>query len=85
MSLALHGEITAKNGAVIQGNFDTYPVVRMDEAPAKINVHIMENDALPGGVGEPGVPPVAPALANAWFAATGERLREMPFRKAGIV
>jgi isoquinoline 1-oxidoreductase beta subunit len=57
----------------------------MDEAPAKINVHIMENDALPGGVGEPGVPPVAPALANAWFAATGERLREMPFRKAGIV
>ena len=85
MSLALHGEISAKNGVVVQGNFDTYPVVRMSESPARINVHIMEVDALPGGVGEPGGPPVAPALANAWFAATGQRLREMPFRKAGIV
>ncbi len=85
MSIAMHGEISAANGAVVQGNFDTYPVVRMSESPAKINTYIMPVDATPGGVGEPGVPPVAPAIANAWFAATGQRLREMPFRKAGIV
>jgi isoquinoline 1-oxidoreductase beta subunit len=85
MSLALHGEISAKDGAIVQGNFDTYPIVRMSQSPAAIHVHIMDIDAPPGGVGEPGVPPVAPAIANAWFAATGERLREMPFRKAGIV
>lgn len=85
MSLTLHGEITAKNGAVVQGNFDTYPVVRIDEAPAEIDVHIMTIDAPPGGVGEPGVPPVAPAIANAWFAATGTRIRELPFRNAGVV
>ena len=82
MSLALHGELTARNGRIVQGNFDTYPVVRMSEAPSAIHVHIMDVDAPPGGVGEPGVPPVAPAIANAWFAATGERLREMPFRKS---
>lgn len=84
MSLALHGEITAKNGAVVQGNFDTYPVVRMNEAPAAINVHIMDVDAPPGGVGEPGVPPVAPAIANAYFAATGNRIRELPLRNSGL-
>ena len=84
MSLALHGEITAQNGAIVQGNFDTYPVVRMNEAPTAINVHIMESDAPPGGVGEPGVPPVAPAIANAYFAATGIRVRELPFRNSGL-
>jgi len=84
MSLALHGEITAKNGAVVQGNFDTYPVVRMNEAPAAINVHIMDVDAPPGGVGEPGVPPVAPAIVNAYFAATGNRIRELPLRISGL-
>jgi isoquinoline 1-oxidoreductase beta subunit len=84
MSLALYGAITAKDGAIVEGNFDTYPMVRMSEAPAKINVHIMDTGGSPGGVGEPGVPPVAPALANAWFAATGERIRELPLRSAGI-
>jgi len=84
MSLALHGEITAKNGAVVQGNYDTYPVVRMNEAPAAINVHIMDVDAPPGGVGEPGVPPVAPAITNAYFAATGNRIRELPLRNSGL-
>jgi isoquinoline 1-oxidoreductase beta subunit len=86
MSLAMHGALTAKDGAIQQDNFDTYPLVRIGEAPERINVHIMETEqAPPGGIGEPGVPPVAPALANAWFAATGERIREMPFRNAGIV
>ena len=84
MSLALHGEITAKNGAVVQGNFDDYPVVRMNETPTAINVHIMDVDAPPGGVGEPGVPPVAPAIANACFAATGKRIRELPLRNSGL-
>ena len=84
MSLTLHGEITAKNGGIVQGNFDTYPVVRMDEAPRAINVHIVPSDARPGGVGEPGVPPVAPAICNAIFAATGKRIRELPLRKANL-
>ena len=84
MSLALHGEITAEGGAVVQGNFDNYPVVRMNEAPTAINVHIMDVDAPPGGVGEPGVPPVAPAIVNAYFAATGNRIRELPLRNSGL-
>ncbi|MBT8088020.1 MAG: molybdopterin-dependent oxidoreductase, partial [Gammaproteobacteria bacterium] len=84
MSLALHGEITAKDGAVVEGNFDSYPVLRMEEAPDAIDVHIIESTALPGGVGEPGVPPVAPAIVNAWFAATGQRIRELPLRNAGM-
>ena len=84
MSLALHGEISAKDGAIVQGNFDTYPVVRMNEAPRTINVHIVDSDAKPGGVGEPGVPPVAPAICNAIFAATGKRIRELPLRKANL-
>ncbi|MDH5622431.1 MAG: molybdopterin-dependent oxidoreductase [Gammaproteobacteria bacterium] len=84
MSIALHGEITAKDGAVVQGNYDTYPMVRMDEAPEAIHSHIMETDAPPGGVGEPGVPPIAPAIVNAYFAATGNRVRELPLRNAGL-
>ena len=84
MSIALHGEITTKDGAVIQGNYDTYPVVRMSEAPDTIHVHIMESTAPPGGVGEPGVPPVAPAIVNAYYAATGKRIRELPLRNAGL-
>ena len=83
MSIALHGEITAKDGAIVQGNFDTYPVVRLNEAPAVIHTHIMVSNAPPGGVGEPGVPPVSPAIANAYFAATGKRLRELPLRGTG--
>jgi isoquinoline 1-oxidoreductase beta subunit len=85
MSLALHGEITAKAGVIEQGNYDTYPVVRMSEVPKAINVHIMQVDAPPGGVGEPGVPPVAPAIVNAYFAATGKRVRELPLKKVGAV
>ena len=85
MSLALHGEITAKDGVIEQGNYDTYPVIRMSEVPKAINVHIMEVDAPPGGVGEPGVPPVAPAIVNAYFAATGKRVRELPLKRVGVV
>ena len=84
MSIALHGEITAKDGAVVQGNYDTYPVVRMSEAPEAVHVHIMDSTAAPGGVGEPGVPPVAPAIVNAYYAATGKRIRELPLPKSGM-
>lgn len=79
LSHALHGEITFENGAVVENNFDGYPVCRMEEAP-HVEVDILASDRVPGGVGEPGVPPVAPALANAIFAATGKRIRRLPVR-----
>ena len=84
MSIALHGAITAKDGAIEQGNFHDYPVVRMSESPKAINVHVIESTAKPGGVGEPGVPPVAPAICNAIFAATGKRIRELPLDTATL-
>jgi isoquinoline 1-oxidoreductase beta subunit len=85
MSLTLHGDITGKDGAIVQGNFDTYPVLRMNEAPRAINVHVMQSTAKPGGVGETGVPPVAPAICNAIFAATGKRVRELPLRNVSLI
>jgi isoquinoline 1-oxidoreductase beta subunit len=84
-SIALTGEITATNGAVDQSNFDTYPVARIKEAPQQTNVYLVENDAPPAGIGEPGVPPYIPALCNAIFAATGKRVRELPLSKMKFV
>jgi isoquinoline 1-oxidoreductase beta subunit len=83
LSLAKYGEVTFKDGKVQQGNFDDFPVVRIDEAPLVTNVHIVPVDAdtPPSGVGEPGVPPFAPALINAIFAATGKRIRALPIGK----
>jgi isoquinoline 1-oxidoreductase subunit beta len=80
LSLAKYGEITLKNGRVEQSNFNDYPVVRHDESPAVTNTHIVENgsEVPAAGVGEPGVPPFAPALCNAIFAATGKRIRRLP-------
>ncbi len=77
LSLALNGDITMKDGRVEQRNFHDYPILRIDALP-EIHVHIVESDELPTGVGEPGVPPVAPAVANAVFAATGQRIRDLP-------
>lgn len=77
LSAALHGAITLKNGRVEQDNFDTYPPVRMNETP-RIEVHIVPSPEPPGGVGEPGVPPIAPAVANALFAVSGIRVRSLP-------
>lgn len=78
LSAALGGEITLVKGAVQQGNFDGYPVLRMSQMP-QVEVHIVASNEKPSGVGEPGVPPLAPALANALFAATGKRWRRLPF------
>ena len=84
-SLALFGEITATNGIIDQSNFNNYPITRMNRAPRQISVHVVESDAPPAGVGEPGVPPFAPALYNAVFAATGKRVRELPLSKTKLV
>ncbi|HEX7703748.1 MAG TPA: molybdopterin cofactor-binding domain-containing protein [Kofleriaceae bacterium] len=79
MSNALHGRITVKAGAVVESNFRDYKLLRMPEAPKQIHIELVPSEMYPGGAGEPGVPPVAPAIANAWFALTGVRLRSFPF------
>ncbi|MCM2316994.1 MAG: xanthine dehydrogenase family protein molybdopterin-binding subunit, partial [Thermoanaerobaculia bacterium] len=79
LSAALHGEVTFEKGRVQQSNFHDYPALRMNEMP-EVEVHIADSKDSMGGVGEPGLPPVAPAVANAIFAATGTRLRSLPFR-----
>jgi isoquinoline 1-oxidoreductase beta subunit len=81
MSSARFGEITAKDGRIQQSNFDDYLVARIGDAPREVNVHLVESTAPPGGVGEPGLPPFAPALCNAIFAATGKRVRSLPISK----
>jgi isoquinoline 1-oxidoreductase beta subunit len=83
-SVARSGEITAKNGVIEQSNFDTYPVARINEAPYQTNVYLVESDAPPAGVGEPGVPPFIPALCNAIFVATGKRVRELPLARTKL-
>jgi isoquinoline 1-oxidoreductase subunit beta len=77
ITAALHGEITLKNGRVEQSNFDTYEMLRIDEAPA-VEVYIVHNFEPPGGMGEAGTSLIVPTVANAIFAATGKRLRKMP-------
>ncbi len=83
-SLALFGEITATNGVIDQSNFNNYQLTRMSRAPRHVDVHVVQSEAPPAGVGEPGVPPFAPALCNAVFAATGKRVRELPLSKTKL-
>ena len=83
LSAALHDEITFKNGRVEQSNFNDYPMLRMNEMPV-VEVYIVESKEAPGGVGEPGVPPIAPAVCNAIFASTGKRVRSLPIRPADL-
>lgn len=83
ISAALGEEITVTNGAVDQGNFDRYPVMRMAQAPA-IEVHFVPGGEKPGGLGEPALPPAAPALINAIYAASGRRIRRLPLTTDGI-
>jgi isoquinoline 1-oxidoreductase subunit beta len=83
VTAALHGEITLKNGRVQQSNFDTYQMLRMNEAPT-VEVHIVPSSELPGGMGEAGTSAIVPAVANAVFAATGKRLRKLPIDAAQL-
>ncbi len=78
LSVALHERITVKGGAVEQGNFNDYHLLRLPEVPRQVDVYFAQTDAPPSGLGETGVPPLAPALANAIAVATGKRLRSLP-------
>jgi isoquinoline 1-oxidoreductase beta subunit len=79
LTAALKGAITVDKGRVQQGNFDDYPLLLMSEMP-EVEVHIVPSKEAPTGIGEPPVPPTAPAVANAIFAATGKRVRRLPIR-----
>jgi CO/xanthine dehydrogenase Mo-binding subunit len=81
LSAVLYGEVTLKDGRVQQTNFHNYPVVRMPDSPT-IDIHLVESDEKPAGIGEPGTALISPAVANAVFAATGKRLRKLPLRLA---
>jgi isoquinoline 1-oxidoreductase beta subunit len=78
----LKSELTLDKGRVVQGNFDGYDVLRLNEMPS-VEVHLVKSSAPPTGVGEPGVPPIGPAVANAYFQATGKRVRVLPFSSSG--
>ncbi len=84
LSAALHGAITLKDGRVMQSNFHDYAPLRFSEMP-QVEVHIVESNEHPSGIGEPGTPPIAPAVANAVFALSGKRLRRMPFDQEDLV
>jgi isoquinoline 1-oxidoreductase beta subunit len=79
LSATLKGQITISGGRVKQSNFHDFPIIRMDEMP-HVDVHIVPSKEPPGGVGEPGVPPLAPAVANAIYRATGKRIRTLPIK-----
>jgi isoquinoline 1-oxidoreductase beta subunit len=83
LSNALYSGITIRQGQIEQSNFTDYQVARMDITP-ETHVYIVESEAPPGGVGEPGVPPIAPALCNAIYAATGKRIRQLPIASADL-
>jgi isoquinoline 1-oxidoreductase beta subunit len=79
----LHSKLTIKDGRVVQSNYHDYQVLRLNEMPL-VEVHILPSSEKPGGIGEVGVPPTAPAVANAVYALTGQRLRELPLQLSGV-
>jgi isoquinoline 1-oxidoreductase beta subunit len=84
LTAALYGEITIEDGAAVQSNFDTYQMLRMADAPS-VETVIVPSGGFWGGVGEPPVPPLAPALCNAIFAATGKRIRSLPLKNHDLL
>jgi isoquinoline 1-oxidoreductase beta subunit len=82
LTAALYGDITIDRGRVRQGNFNDYPMLRMKEMPA-VEVYIVPSTEKQGGIGEPGTPPIAPAVCNAIFAATGKPVRRLPIVRDG--
>ena len=84
LTAALYGEITIEGGKTQQSNFNNYPMLHINEMP-RVEVHIIPSHESPGGIGEPPVPSTAPAVANAIFAATGKRLRRLPFQTQELV
>ncbi|MGF6090239.1 molybdopterin cofactor-binding domain-containing protein [Pseudomonas sp. 18173] len=83
LGFTLHSKLTLKDGQVVQSNYHDYQVLRLNEMPV-VEVHIVPSSDKPGGIGEAGVPPTAPAVANAVFALTGQRLRELPLQLSGV-
>ncbi|MHA6235797.1 xanthine dehydrogenase family protein molybdopterin-binding subunit [Pseudomonas fluorescens group sp. PF-69] len=83
LGFTLHSKLTLKDGQVVQSNYHDYQVLRLNEMPV-VEVHILPSSDKPGGIGEAGVPPTAPAVANAVFALTGQRLRELPLQLSGV-
>ena len=83
LGFTLHSKLTFKDGQVVQSNYHDYQVLRLNEMPV-VEVHIVPSSEKPGGIGEAGVPPTAPAVANAVFALTGQRLRELPLQLSGV-
>ena len=84
ISTAMYQSLSMERGRFVQSNFTDYTMLRMPQAPAKTEIYFLKSDNNPTGLGEPGMPPIAPALANAIFAATGKRLRELPFSKTEL-
>ena len=84
LAQTLKSEITVSRGRVNQSNFHDYEVLRLSDAPQTIDVHVIPSSDAPGGCGEPGVPPIAAAVGNAIFAATGKRIRRLPIRSGDL-
>jgi isoquinoline 1-oxidoreductase beta subunit len=84
LSACIKGAITIEEGRVVQSNFHDFPLLRMDEMP-EVQTYIVASNESPGGVGEPGVPPIAPAVANAVYAATGVRVRKLPIMRSDLI